>query len=183
MKYRHVLVLCVLGGCSAPAPSVPTIASEAPEHVDRSNTACSAIEAETVCKSAGPPEVKRVNADWIVPGGPGFWCADFRSARDDSAHGVCYRIQETCETARKFAIKSGGDVTACRPRESAYCFTMANVAEQANFWRCYNAERHCARGHEILEATHTKLMFSECSLTARSRLDDRAGKRVADRSR
>lgn len=160
MKHIGVCMLCVLASCLNPTRSASTtIPAEAASH-------------QPAPISAFPPAALAMpeptnDARVIIPGAPGFWCADFRRAPNEADYlNACYRVRQTCENARAHAVENGASVTPCKTLKAAYCFTMADNAKQAIFWRCYSSSQQCSSGHEDLQVKHSTLTFSECAATA-----------------
>ena len=171
MRRSVVMLIVALGACSASTKSASTIEPTMTVQTDDSNVKCPPkIAPASNCEPATQtPQSDPAKERVVIPGAPGFWCSDFRSAPDDPEYlSACYRIEDTCKNARQHANNSGAIATECEAIDKAHCFVMANTAEQAIFWRCYTTEQHCLGGHERLQVKHAKLQFSNCSLTARS---------------
>lgn len=111
------------------------------------------------------PLLTEKQSDVHIPGTPGFWCSEFRTGPDEPEYlSACYRVKDTCESARNNANKKGATTAPCQSKDEAHCFIMANTAKQAIFWRCYSSEQQCMTRHERLQVKHAGLQFSDCSV-------------------
>ena len=157
---RRALPLWVLlAACSA--ANMPSTGHETPQAVLNDSVAPPLGTA----KGSTAPLPPRT----AIPGGPGFWCAEFRGASDDQEFlGACYRAEPTCKVIRQKGLDDGHSITSCEVRREAHCFTMSNNREQAMYWRCYKSTEHCRREREKYLQKQPALHFGDCDLTASS---------------
>ena len=160
---RAVLVICSLTACSGssspvaePQQTTEGLAQPSPLPAKTCETPVNAQPAQTlVCKTPPPSE-------GFIPSG--FWCAESRKTADHPPLNVCYSTEVTCSKLRQEGIDSGAMVSTCRPRESAYCFTMIQAVEQKVYWRCYETMEECQPLRTRWISEQPKLTFGECSL-------------------
>ncbi len=107
-----------------------------------------------------------IRPEMIMPGGPGFWCVEYRRTAEQLDHfGVCYRTEQTCQNLRKNGIKRGDLATPCTRRERAHCYVIADVPEQFIHWRCYDSMEQCSAAR-IKFQSEERLEFEACKLSA-----------------
>ena len=99
----------------------------------------------------------------VIP--PGFWCAESRRTASDNPLHVCFSSEKKCNLLRQTSIQSGNQVSACRERDTAVCFTMTDKVEQRVHWRCYEGLEDCLPLREKWLGDQPDFRFGECVLT------------------
>lgn len=98
-----------------------------------------------------------------------FWCVESRKSPKHPSFNNCYSTEPTCSKLRQQGLDSGYVVGVCRPKDSAYCFKMAQPIAQEVYWRCYGTMEDCMPFRAKWLREKPELRFSECRHKGRSR--------------
>lgn len=170
MSWRALLVVFLLG-CSGNSGS-----STLPVCPDCST--CPDCPTCPVCEVSTTP---------VLVGGPGFWCSERRSVRQDITKPIaeCHRTQSSCELLREKAKKEGRYYTDCRPAEKgASCFSMTDIRRHGIGFRCFETEADCEAEWPGYRKVHpSAVQMTKCEWTAASESTGEPGPgRAGDRA-
>lgn len=164
------LAACVLGACSGVGTNGQSVlGSTSTAHQSPGDESMSDSDvAEAKCSLSAPAVHEPQTHEQILmaPRQPGFWCARYRRTPDANRHiDACYLTRATCVKLRDEGIAEGAQITSCESAAAAFCFTMADRANQKVYWRCYQSNGQCSIERQKFTKGRPDLEFGDCAIS------------------